>query len=228
MDFREKLGNIQRFFAKRVTKCRETAFLSLSLSLFLFVIETLIKNCESWIFVTRIRSKRNQLEWFEKWILKYRSFFPFFFFFFYTVASYLRNFLGREFRIFFFSRIEEATFDRSFLCVDFYYRKCQQGAISFVTFSKACNWWREGLRIEALLLSRWDIDWYRVFLHVARIETFLFIARAKSEMYIHILMDSRYRVISKKKRETIFNDKDWRIFSKILEIRKFGRGWYQW
>ena len=227
MDFREKLGNIQRFFAKRVTKCRETAFLSLSLSLSLRYRDS---DKKLWIVNFRdanpIEAKSTRMV--RKMDIEVSFVFSFFFFFFYTVASYLRNFLGREFRIFFFSRIEEATFDRSFLCVDFYYRKCQRGAISFVTFSKACNWWREGLRIEALLLSRWNIDWYRVFLDVARIETFLFIARAKSEMYIHILMDSRYRVISKKKRETIFNDKDWRIFSKILEIRKFGRGWYQW
>lgn len=151
----------------------------------LFVIEALIKN-RIVNFRRESESKRNQLESFEKWILKCRSFFFFFLLFCFTQLWEISS--RRIYHLLFrgSSIYRDITVDRSFdRCVDFYYKKCQHEAISFMTFPKACNWWRGALRIEALLLSRGDIDWYRVFLHVTRIETFLFIARAKSEIYTY-------------------------------------------
>lgn len=164
--------------AKRVTKCRET-LVSSSLR---YRGSDKKPNRE---FSTRIRIEAKSTRIVRKMDIEVS--FVFFFFSSFLFHTVMRNFLEENLpssfsRIFDLSWRHGRSFDR---CVDFYYKKCQHEAISFMTFPKACNWWRGALRIEALLLSRGDIDWYRVFLHVTRIETFLFIARAKSEIYTY-------------------------------------------
>lgn len=165
--------------AKRVTKCRET-LVSSSLR---YRGSDKKPNRE---FSTRIRIEAKSTRIVRKMDIEVS--FVFFFFLLFCFTQLWEISSKRIYHLLFrgSSIYRDVTVDRSFdRCVDFYYKKCQHEAISFMTFPKACNWWRGALRIEALLLSRGDIDWYRVFLHVTRIETFLFIARAKSEIYTY-------------------------------------------